>query len=60
MSRAPNLHALPYFEAVARRGSLARAAEEMSVSPSAVSQQIKLLEQQLGSSCSAARAACSA
>ncbi|KEJ96173.1 LysR family transcriptional regulator, glycine cleavage system transcriptional activator [Pseudosulfitobacter pseudonitzschiae] len=48
MSRAPNLHALPYFEAVARRGSLARAAEEMSVSPSAVSQQIKLLEQQLG------------
>ncbi len=39
---------MPYFEAVARRGSISRAAEEMSVSPSAVSQQIKLLEQQLG------------
>jgi len=48
MPRAPNLNALPYFEAVARRGSLSRAAEELSVSPSAVSQQIKLLEQQLG------------
>lgn len=48
MTRAPNLNALPYFEAVARRGSLTRAAEELSVSPSAVSQQIKLLEQHLG------------
>jgi LysR family glycine cleavage system transcriptional activator len=48
MSRAPNLNALPYFEAVARRGSITRAAEELSVSPSAVSQQVKLLEQQLG------------
>ncbi|KMK66711.1 LysR substrate-binding domain-containing protein [Puniceibacterium sp. IMCC21224] len=48
MARAPNLNALPYFEAVARRGSLSRAAEELAVSPSAVSQQIKLLEQQLG------------
>jgi len=48
MTRAPNLNALPYFEAVARRGSLSRAAEELSVSPSAVSQQVKLLEQQLG------------
>lgn len=48
MSRAPNLNALPFFEAVARRGSITRAAEELSVSPSGVSQQIKLLEQQLG------------
>ncbi len=48
MTRVPNLNALPYFEAVARRGSLTRAAEELGVSPSAVSQQIKLLEQQLG------------
>lgn len=48
MSRNLNLNAFVYFEAVARRGTLTRAAEELSVSPSAVSQQIKLLEQQLG------------
>ncbi|MHA6262549.1 LysR family transcriptional regulator [Arenibacterium sp. CAU 1754] len=48
MSRNLNLNAFVYFEAVARRGSLSRAAEELSVSPSAVSQQIKLLEQQMG------------
>ncbi len=48
MTRTPNLTALPYFEATARRGSLTRAAEELSVSPSAVSQQIRTLEQNLG------------
>ncbi|EPX76289.1 LysR substrate-binding domain-containing protein [Salipiger mucosus] len=48
MSRDQNLNAFLYFEAVARRGTLTRAAEELSVSPSAVSQQIKQLEQQLG------------
>lgn len=48
MSRDHNLNAFLYFEAVARRGSLTRAAEELSVSPSAVSQQVKLLEQQMG------------
>ncbi|WP_417725500.1 LysR substrate-binding domain-containing protein [Salipiger sp.] len=48
MSRDQNLNAFLYFEAVARRGSLTRAAEELSVSPSAVSQQVKQLEQQLG------------
>ncbi len=48
MSRNPNLNGFLYFETVARRGTISRAAEEMSVSPSAVSQQIKLLEQQLG------------
>ncbi len=48
MSRGQNLNAYLYFECVARRGSSARAAEEIGVSPSAVSQQIKLLEQQLG------------
>ena len=42
------LNAYLFFEAVARRGTVARAAEELSVSPSAVSQQIKLLEQQIG------------
>lgn len=48
MTRSHNLNAYLYFESVARRGSLTRAAEELSVSPSAVSQQIKLLEQQIG------------
>lgn len=48
MPRATNLNSYLYFEAVARRGTITRAAEELSVSPSAVSQQIKLLEQRLG------------
>lgn len=48
MSLNRNINAYVYFEAVARRGTLSRAAEELSVSPSAVSQQIKLLEQRLG------------
>lgn len=48
MPRSPNLNGFLYFETVARRGTITRAAEELSVSPSAVSQQIKQLEQQLG------------
>lgn len=48
MTRRLNLQAYVYFEAVARRGTLTRAAEELAVSPSAVSQQIKQLEQHLG------------
>lgn len=48
MTRGPNLNGFLFFETVARRGTISRAAEELSVSPSAVSQQIKLLEQQLG------------
>lgn len=48
VSRRLNMHAYVHFEAVARRGTLTRAAEELSVSPSAVSQQIKQLEQHLG------------
>ncbi len=43
-----NFKATAYFEAVARLGTVSRAAEELSVSPSAVSQQIRLLEGQLG------------
>lgn len=43
-----NLKATEYFEAVARLGTVTRAAEELGVSPSAVSQQIKLLEEQFG------------
>ena len=48
MARPTNLNSYLYFETVARRGTIARAAEELSVSTSAVSQQIKLLEQRLG------------
>jgi len=48
MSLTSNLKAYLYFETVARRGTITRAAEELSVSPSAVSQQIKLLEQRMG------------
>ena len=43
-----NLKATEYFEAVARLGTVTRAAEELGVSPSAVSQQIRQLEQQFG------------
>lgn len=48
MSRDPSLNGMIYFEAVARHGRVARAAEDLNVSPSAVSQQIKLLEEMLG------------
>lgn len=48
MSRDPSLNGMIYFEAVARHGRVARAAEDLKVSPSAVSQQIKLLEEMLG------------
>ncbi|MEA5163009.1 LysR substrate-binding domain-containing protein [Cereibacter johrii] len=43
-----NLKAMEYFEAVARLGTVTKAAEELAVSPSAVSQQIAALETQLG------------
>lgn len=43
-----NLKATEYFEAVARLGTVTKAAQELGVSPSAVSQQIKLLESQFG------------
>ncbi len=48
MARDTNLNAYLYFESVSRRGSVALAAEELLVSPSAVSQQIKALELQMG------------
>jgi LysR family glycine cleavage system transcriptional activator len=44
----PILHAMRSFEASARHLSFARAAEELHVTPGAVSQQIKLLEDRLG------------
>lgn len=43
-----NLKATEYFEAAARLGTVTKAAAELGVSPSAVSQQIKLLETQFG------------
>ncbi len=46
--RLPPLTALRAFEAAARRLSLARAAEELYVTPAAISHQIKSLEEWLG------------
>lgn len=43
-----NLKAMEHFEAVARLGTVTKAAEELAVSPSAVSQQIATIETQLG------------
>lgn len=46
--RLPPLNALRTFEAAARLLNFSRAAEELSVTPGAVSQQIRLLEQHAG------------
>src|SRR5262249_30033766 len=46
--RLPPLHALRSFEAAARHESFTRAAEELHVTQSAVSQQVKALEAALG------------
>ncbi|HEY6895618.1 MAG TPA: transcriptional regulator GcvA [Rhodocyclaceae bacterium] len=46
--KLPPLRALRAFEAAARQLSFVRAAEELHVTPAAVSQQIKLLEEQMG------------
>ena len=47
MSRL-NFHHLHYFWAVAREGNLTRAAEKLHVAQSALSKQIRVLEDQLG------------
>lgn len=44
----PPLNALRFFEAAARHGSFARAADELCVTPAAVSRQVKLLEEHIG------------
>lgn len=44
----PPLNALRFFEAAARHGSFARAADELSVTPAAVSRQVKQLEDYIG------------
>ncbi len=46
--RLPPLNALRAFEAAARLGTLARAAEELSVTPSAIGHQVRNLEETLG------------
>src|SRR5688572_21719284 len=46
--RLPPLNALKAFEAAARHLSLKRAAHELSVSPAAISHQVKALEDYLG------------
>ncbi len=46
--RLPPLSSLRAFEAAARRGSFKHAAEELGVTPAAVSQQVRGLEEDLG------------
>jgi LysR family glycine cleavage system transcriptional activator len=46
--RLPPLNALRAFEAAARHMSFTKAAEELSVTPGAISQQIRALEEHLG------------
>jgi LysR family glycine cleavage system transcriptional activator len=48
MPTLPSFNALKAFEAAVRRGSFAAAANELHLTPSAVSHQVKLLEDQLG------------
>ena len=48
MAALPSLRGLQAFEAAARTGSFAAAAEELSVSAAAVSQLIRTVEEQLG------------
>lgn len=43
-----NIKSMLYFEAVARLGTVTRASDELGISPSAVSQQVRLLEKQFG------------
>lgn len=47
-TRVPSLNWLRVFEAAARTESFARAARELGMSPAAVSQQVKSLEERLG------------
>jgi LysR family glycine cleavage system transcriptional activator len=48
MARLPPIDSLPFFDAAMRHSSFASAAAELNVTPSAVSQRIKSLEQSLG------------
>ena len=46
--RSLNYHHLRYFQAVARSGNLTRTAGQLNLSQSALSAQIRKLEEQLG------------
>ena len=46
--KLPPLNTLRIFEAVMRRGSIRQAADELCITPQAVSHQLKLLEESLG------------
>ena len=48
MQRTPSLHALRAFEAAARLGGFARASEELHLTPSAISHQVRALETHFG------------
>ena len=48
MARSLNYHHLQYSRAVARSGNLTRTASELNLSQSALSAQIRKLEDQLG------------
>ena len=48
MQNKTSIKSIQAFEAAARLGSFAAAADELAVTPSAVSHQVKLLEEQLG------------
>ncbi|MBZ8131879.1 transcriptional regulator [Afifella sp. IM 167] len=45
--RLPSLHALQAFDSLARLGSMRLAAEELHLTPSAISHQVRFLEQEL-------------
>ena len=47
-SRLPPLNPLRAFEATARHATVAKAAEELNVTASAVSHQVRVLEESLG------------
>ena len=48
MRKLPFLNGIQAFEAAARTGSFARAADELHVTPAAISRMVHLLEQRLG------------
>ena len=48
MMKLPPLSSLRFFDAAARHGSFVKAADELHVTHSAISRQIRLLEEQIG------------
>lgn len=48
MRKLPFLNGIRAFEAAARTGSFSKAADELNVTPAAVSRMVHLLEERLG------------